>query len=135
MSDSIKLSYSELLRELRIYHGYTQKNISDYLKITSQAYSNYECGKRTPDLEIMCRIAEFYHMTPEELVRMCHTQQLEEPSGYMKPKTVYHGMGNSGIPIPLTAKQAKMVTDILSLPPEQQNVCQKFVEFMKLPES
>ena len=42
MSDLRELSYGEVLRELRIYHDYKQKDISEYLNITSQAYSNYE---------------------------------------------------------------------------------------------
>ena len=42
MSELYELSYGEVLRELRDYHGYKQKDISDYLNITSQAYSNYE---------------------------------------------------------------------------------------------
>ena len=42
MSESYELSYGEVLKELRIYHGYKQKEISEFLNITSQAYSNYE---------------------------------------------------------------------------------------------
>ena len=63
MSESYELSYGEVLRELRIYHGYKQKDISDFLNITSQAYSNYENNKRTPDVETMRKIAMFYNLT------------------------------------------------------------------------
>lgn len=36
MSDRYELSYGEVLRQLREFHGYTQKDISNYLNITSQ---------------------------------------------------------------------------------------------------
>ena len=49
MSELYELSYGDVLRELRVYHGYKQKDISTYLNITSQAYSNYENNKRTPE--------------------------------------------------------------------------------------
>ena len=63
MSEIYELTYGEVLRELRIYHGYKQKDISNYLNITSQAYSNYENNKRTPDIETMHKIAQFYGIT------------------------------------------------------------------------
>ena len=63
MSEYYELSYGEVLRELRIYHDYKQKDISDYLNITSQANSNYESNKRTPDIDTIYRIAKFYNIT------------------------------------------------------------------------
>ena len=34
MSESYELSYGEVLKELRIYHGYKQKEISEFLNIS-----------------------------------------------------------------------------------------------------
>ena len=51
------------LRRLRSDHNYTQAQISDKLNISRQAYSNYETGKRIPDLDILIRIADIYHTT------------------------------------------------------------------------
>ena len=56
------------LRRLRSDHNYTQAQISDKLNISRQAYSNYETGKRIPDLDILIRIADIYHITLEELI-------------------------------------------------------------------
>lgn len=132
MSEFYELSYGEVLHELRIYHGYKQKDLSDYLNITSQAYSNYENNKRTPDVETMYKIAKFYNITLDKLLSYRLTRQIEDSGNY---GTLYRGVSDSGITIPMTAKQAKMVTDILSLPTEQQDACQKFIEFMKKPVS
>ena len=133
MSDLYELSYGEVLKELRIYHDYKQKDISDYLNITSQAYSNYENNKRTPDIETMYKIAHFYHMTLDHLISLRYTKQIEDVPGYMNDRTLYRAVDTSGISIPMKAKQAKMITDILSLTPEQQDACQKFVNFLKTP--
>lgn len=135
MSQYDKLSYGEVLQELRSYHGYKQKDISDYLSITSQAYSNYETNKRTPDIETMRKIAEFYHITVDTLIsyRDSRPIQLEDAQNYHAGNSIFRGITKGGIEIPLSAKQAKMVTDILSLPKEQQDACQKFIEFMKNP--
>ena len=56
------------LRRLRTDHDYTQTQIGRKLNISRQAYSNYEIGKRIPDLDILIRIADIYHITLEELI-------------------------------------------------------------------
>ena len=56
------------LRRLRADHEYTQTQICAKLNISRQAYSNYETGKRIPDLDILIRIANLYHVTLEQLI-------------------------------------------------------------------
>ena len=56
------------LRRLRTENNYTQEQIGEKLNISRQAYSNYEIGKRIPDLDILIRIADIYHVTLEELI-------------------------------------------------------------------
>lgn len=129
MSDFYELSYGEVLRELRIYHDYKQKDISDYLNITSQAYSNYETNKRTPDIDTLYKIAQFYNISMDKLISYRFTRQLEDTQNY---GTLYRGVSDSGIVIPLTAKQAQMVEEILSLTPEQQDAYHKFLGFLKI---
>ena len=58
---------ANLLR-LRTDHDYTQTQIGAKLNISRQAYSNYETGKRIPDLDILIRIADLYHVTLEQLI-------------------------------------------------------------------
>lgn len=135
MAESYELSYGEVLRELRTYHGYKQKDISDFLNITSQAYSNYENNKRTPDIETMRKIANFYSVSIDRLISYRYTAQLEDSRNYGSKRTLFRGVSDNGVVIPLTAKQAKMVTDILSFSKEQQDACQKFIDFMKKPTS
>ena len=132
MPECSALSYGEVLRELRIYHDYKQKDISDYLNITSQAYSNYENNKRTPDIDTIYKIAQFYHITVDQLISYRFTRQFEDSRNF---GTLYRGVSDSGVTIPLTAKEAKMVNEILELTPEQQEAYQQFINFMKLKNS
>ena len=41
------------LRTLRKQRGLTQTDLGSLLNVSRQAYSNYETGKRTPDLDCM----------------------------------------------------------------------------------
>lgn len=131
MSASYELTIGDVLRELRTFYDYRQKDISDYLNITSQAYSNYENNKRTPDVDTLRLIASFYNISLDNLLN-CRTTGLIQEAGSFSAKTkVVHGVTESGTNIPLNAREAKLVTDILSLSREQQDVCQKIIDFMK----
>ena len=135
MSENFELTYGEVLRELRNYHGYTQKDISTYLNITSQAYSNYENNKRTPDVDTLRKIGQFYGKTIDQLIDYRYTRQIEDSRNYAANRSLYRGVVDTGISIPLTAKQAKMITDILSLPSDKQDACQKLIELIIMKEN
>ena len=132
MSENYELSIGEVLKELRDFHDYTQKEISKELSITSQAYSNYENNKRTPDVETMQKIARFYGKTIDELLSYRYTKQIEDSRNYAANRSLYRAASDSGIVIPMTGKQAKMVTDILSLPQKEWDACQKVIDLIIL---
>lgn len=134
MSDNYELTIGEVLKELRDFYGYTQKEISKQLNITSQAYSNYEKNKRTPDVEMMYKIAQFYGKTIDQLIDYRYTKQIEDSKNHFADRSLYRAVSDSGIIIPMTAKHAKMVTDILSLPPEKIDACQKLIKLIVLKE-
>ena len=56
------------LRFLRDKYNFTQETLSDLLNISRQAYSNYETNKRTPDLDALLRLAQFYQVSLDDLV-------------------------------------------------------------------
>lgn len=47
----------------------SQQNVADYLEITRQAYSNYENGNRTPDNEMLLKLAEYFDVSVDYLLR------------------------------------------------------------------
>ena len=71
------------LRRLRTDHNYTQAQIGEQLNISRQAYSNYETGKRIPDIDMLIRIADIYEVTLEQLLTQTCTKSgiVNETSG------------------------------------------------------
>lgn len=57
-----------ILKKLRAEHKRSQQEIADYLGITRQAYSNYEIGKRSPDIPTLRRLADYYGLPLDSLV-------------------------------------------------------------------
>ena len=62
------IQLTENLRILRERSNLTQEDFRKHLNISRQTYSNYERGTRTPDLDLLKLIADFYHITIDELL-------------------------------------------------------------------
>ena len=71
------------LHRLRTENNYTQEQIGEKLNISRQAYSNYETGKRIPDIDMLIRIADIYEVTLELLITQTCTSTgiINETSG------------------------------------------------------
>ena len=57
------------MRSLRKARNLTQGDVASQLHIERQTYCNYENSTRTPPLEMVISLAEFYHVTVDYLVR------------------------------------------------------------------
>lgn len=62
------------LVRLRKAYNYTQQQIGDKLNISRQAYSNYERGKRVPDIGMLLRLADIYGVSLEQLLTQTCTK-------------------------------------------------------------
>ena len=56
------------LFNLRKENGKTQKEVALYLKISQQAYANYESSKREPDIETISKIADYFNCSVDYLL-------------------------------------------------------------------
>lgn len=56
------------IKNLREDNDLTQKQISDILNISQVAYSYYELNKRNIPLELLSKLADFYHTSIDYLV-------------------------------------------------------------------
>lgn len=61
---------ADKLKELRLAHGYKQAVIAGAIDIKQATYSNYELGKRTPGSVTLYRIASFYGMSADDLLKL-----------------------------------------------------------------
>lgn len=56
------------LKKIRKQHNKTQNEVAKMLKIDQTTYSGYETGKSNPSLDVLIHLADFYHITIDELV-------------------------------------------------------------------
>lgn len=61
---------SARLKELRKLHNYNQDYVASALGIVRQTYSHYETGKRTPNSEILFKIAGLYNIPVDDLMQL-----------------------------------------------------------------
>ncbi len=55
------------LREMRMKRGFTQQHLSDLLGIAIRSYQCYETGTRTPNYELLTRIADILDVSIDYL--------------------------------------------------------------------
>lgn len=61
------MEFHEQLKELRKMKGVTQTEVARILGVEQSTYAHYESGRRTPDLDRLKRLAEYYRLTDELL--------------------------------------------------------------------
>ncbi|CEP86936.1 helix-turn-helix domain-containing protein [Paraclostridium sordellii] len=67
---------SNRLKLLRNEKNVMQKDIANYLNITTSAYGFYEQGKRTPTPEILSALAEYFDVSVDYLIGRVDTKQI-----------------------------------------------------------
>ena len=63
----MQLNLGIKIRELRKRDGRTQEMLAEALGVTSQAVSRWESGGSYPDMEVIPAIANFFHISIDEL--------------------------------------------------------------------
>ncbi len=57
------------LREIRKRKGYSRLKVAFDLNISREALSYYENGKRSPDMEMLCRMSDYFNVSIDYLIR------------------------------------------------------------------
>ncbi len=60
--------FSERLKLLRNNKQIKQKTIAEHLEITSNAYQNYEYGKREPDFTNLVKLCNYFNVSSDYLL-------------------------------------------------------------------
>ena len=69
MSFNVRLNIAKNIQELRKQHGLTQSELGEKLSFSDKTVSKWENGDSTPDVEVLCHIAEFFSVTVDDLTR------------------------------------------------------------------
>lgn len=56
------------LKEIRTIKGYSQQEVADHLGSTAVSYSRYESGNRSPSLEMLIKLADYFDVTIDYLL-------------------------------------------------------------------
>lgn len=107
---------SNRLKELRLEKDLLQKDIANYLKISTSAYGFYEQGKRTPDPEIMKKLSEFFNVSIDYLLGNTDIRESADEI-----------LNNSERTIALHSEY-----DYDELPDEARKEIENFIEFIKI---
>ena len=57
------MTIGEKIKELRKKNDLTQEKLADYLCVSYQAVSKWECGMSSPDLSLIVPLAKLLHVT------------------------------------------------------------------------
>ncbi len=64
------MTIGERIKILRKKNDLTQEKLADYLGVSYQAVSKWECGASSPDLSLIVPLAKLLHVTTDELLGM-----------------------------------------------------------------
>lgn len=56
------------LKKVRLMYGKTQQEVATAVGITQFTYSNYENEKTQPDFSLLVKLADYFHVTVDELL-------------------------------------------------------------------
>jgi len=61
-------SLPERLQELRATMHYSQAHVADQMHISRQTYSHYETGRIVPPADMLCQLADIFHVSVDVLL-------------------------------------------------------------------
>ena len=62
------VNYLDRARRLREERGDTQQTLADYLGVSRTTYVKYEAGTSEPPIAALIRLADYYHVTLDDLL-------------------------------------------------------------------
>lgn len=60
--------FPDVLKRLRKASKINQTILAEHLSVTQSAIATWECGKRQPDFDMLCRIADYFGVTTDCLL-------------------------------------------------------------------
>ena len=78
VGDNMRAILARRLKQCRKEKGFTQWDIAIYCDITEKTYQNYELMTREPKLEILMKIADFFHVSLDYLTGRTDNKQVNK---------------------------------------------------------
>lgn len=104
----------EILKQIRESKGKTQKDISDELGLPLSTYRSYEQGKREPNNETLCQIADIFGVTTDYLLG----RETGEPETLDKLEQEFN----------MSALEKEILDNYLALPQDMRGDLMEFLQ-------
>ena len=95
------MTIGERIKQLRKKNDLTQEKLADYLCVSYQAVSKWECGLSSPDLALIVPLAKLLNVTTDELLGALPENN---DMRYTELKTNYYNHGKSPCMIQVEVK-------------------------------
>jgi transcriptional regulator with XRE-family HTH domain len=92
-----KVYLSQNLKYLREQKGINQCELSEHLGLTQSAIGNWEIGNRTPDIEMIVKLSEYFSVSLDELVLIDLRPPMPMYSGNLRYLRKKYGMSQDDI--------------------------------------
>lgn len=63
-----KTEISKKLKELRTHKKVTMQTLCEQVQLPQRTYQNYEYGVRTPTADVICKLADYYGVSADEIL-------------------------------------------------------------------
>ena len=71
------VDFGSNLKELRLKHKMTQKELADKIGVTKSVISYYELQERSTSPEVLIKISRIFHVTTDYLLGIEHTHTID----------------------------------------------------------
>lgn len=117
------LQLASNLKKYRVANNYTQDYVSMKLSISRQAYSNYERGKRNPDIDLLVKLANLYKITLTQLILIPFSNKTKKTQiKETNPYTIHGKVENCEETIFLSHEEISLVLNYREAKKEQKYV-------------
>ena len=93
--NNIEMEIGEKIKSYRKKREITQEQLADYLKISFQSVSKWECGDAYPDITMLPKIAMFFGITTDELLGIDKLKEQKETDEYNQRLILALGLGDT----------------------------------------
>ena len=95
MNNNLEIGIGEKIKSFRKKRGITQEQLADYLNISFQSVSKWECGDAYPDITMLPKIALFFGVKTDELLCIDKVKEQEEINEYLQREVRALNKGHS----------------------------------------
>lgn len=117
------------LKYLREKSNLKQEDMGDIINLTRQAYSNYENQNRTPDIDTLMILSNYYNVSLNDLI-FCNLSESYTPfEGLSEGEIpyIYTKSEKNDATIYLSESELDMIMKFRDLPPEKQELVKGFI--------